>query len=152
MNTKTNTLLSQNLARLRTMNGLTQDAVAEQLGVTRQAVAKWEAGKSVPDMKYGAALADFYSVTLDDLYRYDEASEGVPIPPKGKHVFGLTTVGERGEIVLPKKCMDLFQLTAGKQLLVLADTNPENKGIALVSAELIPTLQDFIDRAREEAK
>lgn len=152
MDTKTNTLLSQNLARLRTMNGLTQDAVAEQLGVTRQAVAKWEAGKSVPDMKYGAALAELYSVTLDDLYRYDEASEGVPIPPKGKHVFGLITVGERGEIVLPKKCMDLFQLTTGKQLLVLADTNPENKGIALVSADLIPTLQDFIDRAREESK
>lgn len=152
MDTKTNTLLSQNLARLRTMNGLTQDAVAEQLGVTRQAVAKWEAGKSVPDMKYGAALAELYSVTLDDLYRYDETSEGVPIPPKGKHVFGLITVGERGEIVLPKKCMDLFQLTTGKQLLVLADTNPENKGIALVSADLIPTLQDFIDRAREESK
>lgn len=152
MDTKTNTLLSQNLARLRTMNGLTQDAVAEQLGVTRQAVAKWETGKSVPDMKYGAALAELYSVTLDDLYRYDEASEGVPIPPKGKHVFGLITVGERGEIVLPKKCMDLFQLTTGKQLLVLADTNPENKGIALVSADLIPTLQDFIDRAREESK
>lgn len=152
MDTKTNTLLSQNLARLRTMNGLTQDAVAEQLGVTRQAVAKWEVGKSVPDMKYGAALAELYSVTLDDLYRYDEASEGVPIPPKGKHVFGLITVGERGEIVLPKKCMDLFQLTTGKQLLVLADTNPENKGIALVSADLIPTLQDFIDRAREESK
>lgn len=152
MNTKTNTLLSQNLARLRTLNGLTQDAVAEKLGVTRQAVAKWEAGKSVPDMQNGAALAELYSVTLDDLYRHDEVSEGMPIPPKGKHVFGLITVGERGEIVLPKKCMDLFQLTAGKQLLVLADTNVGNEGIALVSAELIPTLQSFINRAREEPK
>lgn len=152
MDTKSSSFLPQNLARLRTLNGMTQDVVAEKLGVTRQAVAKWETGKSVPDMKYGAALAELYSVTLDDLYRYDEASEGVPIPPKGKHVFGLITVGERGEIALPKKCTDLFRLTAGKQLLVLADTNPGSEGIALVSAELIPTLQDFIDRAREEPK
>ena len=48
---------------------MTQEFVAESLGVSRQAVSKWERAESAPDMGNLIALADLYEVTLDELLR-----------------------------------------------------------------------------------
>ena len=45
-----NLLISQNLAVLRRMHGYTLEQTAEKIGVTRQAVAKWESGETLPDL------------------------------------------------------------------------------------------------------
>ena len=66
---------------------LTQEEVAERIGVSRQAVAKWETGQSVPDILNCDALAKLYDVELDDLIHYDQGQTGESIPPKGKHIF-----------------------------------------------------------------
>ena len=52
--------------------------------------------------------------------------------PEGKHVFGVVGVGEKGQIVIPKRARDIFGIRPGDQLLVLGD---EAQGIALVKAE-----------------
>ncbi len=127
--------LAANLTTLRLGRGLTQEAVAEAVGVSRQAVAKWEMGESAPDIFKLSQLAAFYQVTLDDLVHFDAAAEGVPIPPKGKHIFGTVTLGERGQVVIPKKAREIFGLNAGDKLMVLGDEDPENGGLALVPAE-----------------
>ena len=57
----------QRLYELRKKAGLSQEGLADLLGVTRQAVQKWEAGTSRPDMDNLAALARYFSVTLDYL-------------------------------------------------------------------------------------
>ena len=54
------------------------------------------------------------------------------MPPKGKHVFGLVTVGEKGQIVIPAKARKVFDIKAGDQLIVLGD---EEQGIAIVKGE-----------------
>ena len=51
-----------NLTTLRQLNKFSQEEVAERIGVSRQAVAKWEAGQSVPDILNCDALAQLYDV------------------------------------------------------------------------------------------
>lgn len=63
------TKLSDNLFQLRKLHNLTQEQVAAELGVSRQAVAKWETGETTPDLSNCLALAQFYDVSLDDLVR-----------------------------------------------------------------------------------
>ncbi len=53
---------------------------------------------------------------------------------KGKHIFGTVKVGERGQIVIPKKARDIFNIKPGDTLLVLGH---ETKGIAIVKVDLM---------------
>ena len=62
----------QRLYDLRKKAGLSQEGLADLLGVTRQAVQKWEAGASRPDMDNLAALARYFNVTLDYLVTGEE--------------------------------------------------------------------------------
>lgn len=57
----------QRLYELRKQSGLSQEGLASLLGVTRQAVQKWESGSSRPDMDNLAALARYFNVSLDYL-------------------------------------------------------------------------------------
>jgi AbrB family looped-hinge helix DNA binding protein len=134
MNNPRNNIAS-NLRFLRSQNRMSQEEVAEKIGVTRQAVAKWENGDSLPDILNCEALAELYDVSLNDLVQYDPEDEGMPIPPKNKHLFGVVTLGERGQIVLPKKARDIFKLQPGDTLVVLGDTNPATPGMALVDSQ-----------------
>lgn len=64
----------QRLYELRKQSGLSQEGLADLLGVTRQAVQKWESGASRPDMDNLAALARYFNVTLDYLVTGQEAT------------------------------------------------------------------------------
>lgn len=77
-------------------------------------------------------LADIFGVTMDDLVNYESTVPGLGVPPKGKHVFGIVTVGEKGQIVIPAKARKVFHISAGDRLLVLGD---EGQGIAIVKAD-----------------
>ena len=126
-------MFSDNLNALRKLRQMTQEDLAEKLGVTRQAVAKWEAGDSVPDLDKCRMLADVFGVSLDDLANYEpENNLGLGLPPKGKHLFGVVTVGDKGQIVIPAKARKLFDIHPGDQLVVLGD---ESQGIAIMKTE-----------------
>lgn len=127
--------IANNLRSLRNRNNWSLEYVAEKLEVSRQAVAKWESGESLPDVLKCDALANLYEVTLTDLIRHNQEEEGVPIGPAGKHIFGIVPVGARGQIVLPKKARDLFNIETGDTLVVLGDTNPTFPGIALIDSQ-----------------
>ena len=127
--------IARNLSALRQFHKYSQEEVAERVGVSRQAVAKWENGESVPDIINCDALAQLYDVELSDLIHYDQALTGETIPPKGKHIFGSVRVGERGQIVLPKQARDIFKIKAGDRLIVLGDEALEHPGIALMKEE-----------------
>lgn len=127
--------IAQNLMVLRQLHQLSQEEVAGRIGVSRQAVAKWETGQSVPDILNCDALAKLYDVELDDLLHYDQEQTGKSIPPRGKHLFGTVRVGERGQMVLPKQAREVFGIKPGDRLVVLGDENPEHPGIALMKEE-----------------
>jgi len=132
----TNNNIALNLRHLRTVARMTQEDVADRIGVSRQAVAKWENGDTLPDILNCEALANLFDVSLNDLVRHNPEQEGLPIGPKDKSIFGTATINERGQIVIPKKARDVLRLNAGDTLIVLGDTNPITSGIALISEEM----------------
>lgn len=74
--------IARRLAARRKQAGLSQEALADKLGVSRQAVSKWERAESLPDTDNLIALAAIYGLTLDDLL-WREAGESdsqVPQP------------------------------------------------------------------------
>ena len=135
-------MFKDNLVQLRKMMQMTQEDVAEKLGVTRQSVAKWESGDTVPDLDKCRQIADIFGVSLDDLANYDpEDNSGLAVPPKGKHIFGLVTVGEKGQIVIPAKARKVFGISPGDQLVVLGD---EGQGLALIRDESLLALAGIV--------
>ena len=62
-------LFSDNLRRLRLEKGLTQEQLAEALGVSAQSISRWECGNTLPDVLLLPEIAKIYAVTVDDLYR-----------------------------------------------------------------------------------
>ena len=61
--------IAVNLARARMAQGLSQEELGNQLGLSRQAVSKWERGESVPDLVNLMALADLYGMAIDEIVR-----------------------------------------------------------------------------------
>lgn len=140
-------MLGENLLRLRKLAGFSQEDIAGRIGVSRQALAKWETGETIPDVEKCLKLAQIYNVSLDDLVNYTEATTGLPIPPKGKHFFGAVTVGEKGQIVIPKKARDVFRIKKGDRLLLLGD---EEQGLALIREEQFMAMVNEIRAVLDE--
>ena len=140
-------MIGANIQSRRKTLGMTQEQLAERLGVSRQTVTKWETGESVPDLANAGALAEALDVSLDALVAYDAHGTSLPMPPRGKHLFGTVTVGERGQIVIPKQARELFGIQPGDALLVLGD---EEQGIAVLKADefmdRVSTLRRMIER------
>lgn len=66
-------MLSGKLKELRTGAGLTQEQVAEKLGVTRSAIARWESGKGIPDISNLILISDYFNISLDEMIKGDDA-------------------------------------------------------------------------------
>ena len=137
-------MFKDNLVRLRKMKQMTQEDVAENIGVTRQAIAKWESGETTPDLDKCRSLARLFEVSLDDLANYEaEDHLGLGIPPKGRHLFGLVTVGDKGQIVIPAKARKLFNIKSGDRLVILGD---ESQGLAVIKSEYFLALANLIEK------
>lgn len=63
--------LGEKIKELRLHNGRTQDAFAGELGVTAQAVSRWEKGICYPDMEMIPSIANYFGVSIDELFGYD---------------------------------------------------------------------------------
>lgn len=70
--------LHEQIAFLRKQRGLTQTELAEALGVTNQAVSKWESGQCCPDISLLPEIADFFGVTVDLLLGKEETPVNSP--------------------------------------------------------------------------
>lgn len=68
--------LGEKIASARKEKGMTQEMLAEQLGVTRQAVARWETGLSVPDAGMLVRIAGALDTTVNDLLGEEEPEQG----------------------------------------------------------------------------
>ncbi len=137
---------NSNLKILRKTAKLTQEDVAERLNVSRQTVAKWESGESLPDIENCILLAKLYNVTIDDLVRYAKEPDDTTAP-KGKHIFGVVKIDEKGRIIIPEKAFNVFGLKNGDKLLIMGD---ESQGMAMVklngflaaTAEIMKIIQE----------
>ena len=139
-------MFKDNLVELRKIHELSQEELADKIGVSRQTLSKYETGESLPDIEKCKLLADVFGVSIDDLLNYDSQSNesmGLAVPPKGKHIFGIVKVGDKGQIVLPAKARKIFDINPGDRLLVLGD---EGQGLAIIKEK---GLLDLLRNARK---
>ena len=79
-----NIKIANKLVELRKKNGLSQEELADKLGLSRQAVSKWERAESSPDTDNLICLAKLYNVSLDELLNTDETIEEISREVKEK--------------------------------------------------------------------
>ena len=125
-------MFKDNLISLRKMKHMSQEELADRLHISRQTLSKYETGESLPDIEKCKAIADVFDVSMDDLVNYEQTDYGLGVPPRGKHMFGMVKVGDKGQIVIPAKARKLFQINPGDNLIVLGD---EMQGIAMLKEE-----------------
>lgn len=133
-------MFKDNLIELRKCNNMSQEELASLIGVTRQTLSKYETGESVPDIEKCSAIAKALGITMDDLVNYDKDENfGVGVPPKGKYMFGMVKVGDKGQIVIPVKARKIFDIKPGDNLVILGD---EESGIAILKeVDLLAMMQ-----------
>ena len=136
--------IARNIQATRLAAHLTQEQLAEAVGVSRQTVAKWESGETSPDLDHAAAVADALGTTLDGLATFDGGGLVMGAPPRGKHLFGSVKVGERGQIVIPKEAREVFGIQPGDKLVVLGE---EGRGIGLCKETEFMAGVEFVMKA-----
>ena len=98
---------------------------------------------TVPDIEKAALLAQVYGITLDSLTK-SENVDGVgilPPAPKGKNIWGVAVLGDRGQIVIPKAARDHLGLKSGDRLIVGSD----EVGIALLPADYVESMMQELE-------
>lgn len=136
-------MLSENIIMLRNINRYSQEEVAEKVGVSRQAYAKWEKGDTVPDVERCLKIAELYGITLDALVKFKGKVGNTTLAPgpKGKHIFGTVKINDRGQIVIPKKAREMFNIEADDSLVILGD---EAEGIAIIKADVFESRLNYL--------
>lgn len=145
-------MLADNLVMLRSLKGMTQEQVAEVIGISRQSYAKWEQGETIPDIEKCDHLAEFYGISIDALIHQENAVGQTRLAPApiGKHLWGRVTIGSKGQIVIPKAARDTFALKEGDSLVVLGD---DTEGIALVrAADFERKIQEAMRLSQQKAE
>ena len=69
---------AENLKMLRKQAGMSQEQLAEKLGVSRQAVTKWETGVGIPDIENIMAISTLFNISIDDLLSNESGSKKLP--------------------------------------------------------------------------
>lgn len=87
--------LSVKIQELRKKKGLSQEQLADELGVSRQAVSKWESGQSAPEIDKIVLLSNFFGVTTDYILKDDVESENKNVIKKrmSPKVFAMLVIG-----------------------------------------------------------
>lgn len=125
-----NLCIADNLKLLRYKHDYTLEAIAEIISVSRQSVAKWEAGDSVPDVVNCIKLASLYKITLDELVNkpLTDAVAGT-FAAKDDRICGVLEISPESTVRIPDPVMEMFDLRCGDRVLLLAD---RHQGLALV--------------------
>ena len=111
-------------------------------GVTRQTIASWEEGKTIPDFVTVVKLAEILQVPLEEL-AYGSEKKTFELGPSTYQFLGTITVGKDGYIKLPKKILRELDVQSGDKLLVVTD---RERGIELLPDDILweNTLKKYI--------
>lgn len=114
--------LGEKLSIRRKAKNLTQDDVAEKLGVTPQAVSKWENDQSCPDIMLLPAIADLYETTVDELLSREPAPITVVVPESRRKSIDEMVLrilvedgGDKVKVNLPLALVKIFMNTGFTQ-------------------------------------
>ena len=95
-----NIYFSENVKRFRKERDLTQEALADFLGVSFQTISKWERGESYPDISFLPVIAEFFSVSTDALLGVDKSRNENEILRNIEEYDNLTDLKRKHEIIV----------------------------------------------------
>ena len=132
-------MLSEKLHMLRKKSGLSQEQLAEQLNVSRQAISKWESGTSIPESDKLIAISQYFNVTLDHLMKEDSDGNLQPVSTDGsnglsqKMIAGivLCVAGIIGLILWG--LISIFNPTVSAQISESSMINIDGNGMLLIA-------------------
>ena len=125
-----NICIADNLKILRHKYGYTLESVAEIISVSRQTVAKWEAGDSYPDIVNCIKLAKLFKISLDELVNAPiEEIINNQFVTNNDRICGIVNLNDDNSVVIPQQIMQMFDIYPGQKMLLLAE---RKQGIALV--------------------
>lgn len=75
-------MLSERIYQFRRNSGLSQEQLAEKIGVSRQAISKWESGISTPELEKLLALSECFDITIDELVKDEAFTQGTNEVPQ----------------------------------------------------------------------
>ena len=130
--------IGSRIIELRSARGLSQEALANELGLSRQAVSRWERGEALPDTENLIALADLFGVTLDELVRPQVAPAAGSVQQSAA-----PAAGSKVTTPLPGTILDVFvnvgdAVKAGQTVVLLEAMKMENN----IEADVAGTVKE----------
>ena len=100
--------IDQKIVQLRVSKNISQEQLAEILGVSRQSVSKWEIGQTLPQIDKVVRIAEFFNVSIDELLRDNMDIPSPAVKERGNKYFG--TDGFRGEANVTLTSMHAYKI------------------------------------------
>jgi transcriptional regulator with XRE-family HTH domain len=111
--------LGDKIVKLRTEHHLSQGDLAEQLGVSRQSISKWETGNSIPDLDKLLLLSEVFGVSLDALVKDQEPEEAIVLPQTAAQQSAEAIAAQSVERYPPRKIAGWILLSSGLFSIVI---------------------------------
>ncbi|MDE7433489.1 MAG: helix-turn-helix domain-containing protein [Lachnospiraceae bacterium] len=119
---------SEKLKDIRKKEGISQEQLAEKIGVTRQAITKWETGKGLPDVENMAIIAEIFKTSIDELLR-DSVTKVVP------ETFVYTS-----ETIYDIDCEKHFDVNIGSAAAIMLSSGDDEKLHVKLSSETLENI------------
>lgn len=131
-------MLSEKLYKLRKDSGFSQEQLAEQLGVSRQAVSKWESGTAIPESDKLIAISNYFGVSIDYLLKDDEenrikTTSNKSDEEKAKMIIGIMTCIVGISAMILWGIISVFSSEASHQISNSSMITIDGNGIFLVA-------------------
>ena len=131
---------SERLKEIRKNEGLSQEQLAEKIGVSRQAITKWETGKGLPDIENMVIIAEIFKTTLDDLLRDSAARQKQEAP-----VY-------TSETIYDIDCEKHFDVNIGNAATIILSSGTDEKLHIKLSSETLENLDTLFKIKLDEKK
>lgn len=131
---------SEKLKEIRKNKGLSQEQLAEKIGVSRQAITKWETGKGLPDVENMVIIAEIFKTTLDDLLRDPDARQKQHAP-----VY-------TSETIYDIDCEKHFDVNIGAAATIILSSGTDEKLHIKLSSETFENLGTMFKIKLDEKK
>ena len=131
---------SEKLKEIRKNEGLSQEQLAEKIGVSRQAITKWETGKGLPDVENMVIIAEIFKTTLDELLRDSIAKQ-----EQEKSVFV-------SETIYDIDCEKHFDVNIGNAAVITLSSGTDEKLHIKLSSETFDNLDTMFKIKLDERK
>lgn len=137
---------NEKLVMLRKQHNLSQEQVAEKLGVARQTVSKWELGETTPEMDKLIIMSELYNITLDELMKEENEGKVVNDPnnTNSQKLAGMTIkiLKGIGIIIFIVAILYVFLMIIGFVAFNKVETNSDSKTTVIQTQEVVENYEE----------